>query len=67
MYKEYSDKDSPNVEYNIAINQVISQKMFGLHEQVTPGKEEILNINGGLMYYQYWRKQRNRAYQPAWG
>jgi hypothetical protein len=27
--------------------------MFGLHGLVTPGKEEALKTNGGLMYYQY--------------
>jgi RHS repeat-associated protein len=53
LNKEYSEKGSPYAEYYTANNQVISQKMFGLHGLITPGKEETLNTNGGLMYYQY--------------
>jgi RHS repeat-associated protein len=53
LNKEYSDKGSPYAEYYIANNQVVSQKMFGLHGLVTPGKEESLKTTGGLMYYQY--------------
>jgi RHS repeat-associated protein len=55
LNKEYSDKGSPYAEYYIANNQVVSQKMFGLHGLVTPGKEESLKTTGGLMYYQYDR------------
>jgi RHS repeat-associated protein len=53
LNKEYSDKGSPYAEYYTANNQVISQKMFGLHGLITPGKEDTLKTNGGLMYYQY--------------
>ncbi|HWT27147.1 MAG TPA: RHS repeat-associated core domain-containing protein, partial [Mobilitalea sp.] len=53
LNKEYSDKGSPYSEYYTANDQVVSQKMFGLHGRITPGKEENLKTNGGLMYYQY--------------
>jgi hypothetical protein len=55
LNKEYSDKGYSYAEYYIANNQVVSQKMFGLHGLVTPGKEESLKTTGGLMYYQYDR------------
>jgi RHS repeat-associated protein len=53
LYKEYSDKGSPYAEYYNANNQIISKKMFGLHGMITPGQEDALKTNGGLMYYQY--------------
>jgi RHS repeat-associated protein len=53
LNKEFSDKGSPYAEYYTANNQVMSQKMFGLHGLITPGKEDTLKTNGGLMYYQY--------------
>lgn len=53
LHKEYSPKGSPYAEYYHANGQVVSQKMFGLHGRITPGHEETLNTNGGLMYYQY--------------
>jgi RHS repeat-associated protein len=53
LHKEYSPKGAPYAEFYQANGQVISQKMFGLHGRITPGKEETLKTNGGLMYYQY--------------
>ena len=53
LHKEYSSKGSPYAEYYQANGQVISQKMFGLHGKTTPGKEEALKTNGGMMYYHY--------------
>ena len=40
-------------EYYIAKGEVVAQKMFGLKGNITPGKEETLKTNGGMMYYEF--------------
>jgi len=53
QHKIYSDSGSPMNEYYYANGEVVAQKMFGLKGRITPGKEETIKTNGGLMYYEY--------------
>jgi RHS repeat-associated protein len=40
-------------EYYHANGQVVAQKMFGLKGRISPSREETINTNGGLMFYEY--------------
>ncbi len=53
QHKIYSDSGSPMNEYYHANGEVVAQKMFGLKGRITPGQEETIKTNGGLMYYEY--------------
>ncbi|QSX06736.1 hypothetical protein JYG23_04630 [Sedimentibacter sp. zth1] len=53
QHKVYSEKGSPMNEYYYANGEVVAQKMFGLKGRISPSKEETINTNGGLMYYEF--------------
>lgn len=53
VMNEYTDHGSPVGEYYLANDTVVARKMFGLKGALVPGREEKLDTNGGLMYFQY--------------
>ncbi|QSX06731.1 hypothetical protein JYG23_04605 [Sedimentibacter sp. zth1] len=53
QHKVYSEKGSPMNEYYYANGEVVAQKMFGLKGRISPSKEETINTNGALMYYEF--------------
>ena len=50
---EYTGNGSPLSRYYTANDTVVSQKTFGNHGLMIPGREPSLKTNGGLMYYNY--------------